>query len=545
MKSDSRLIGPFVAVLALLAPGAAASCGDGPVSSIPEDGTPPPFASSDTVPRFGIWELEVVNDGDYENPFDFREIELRGSVRGPDGDSVAIFGFYDGEADGSEGGLWRLRFRPDEAGRWTYTYRWSDGTPGGEGEFVVEETGALAPLAIDPSAPWYFRTARGDPFHFRGYDLHVMAPYTPTGSLVAELSSIRARFDSLAGQGYNFTMLDGAIGRRTSDPNLWEESWWEDGDPLRFDLEAWRAFEQVLDAARRRGIHVTTFAGMVYQREQYAFEDFQVFLRYWIARLSPFANFLGYSPTWEWGDIWEAEEVDRIMRYVREHTPYPVLLSVHDCSDSRFVGWLSFSMRQKQARTVFDGNGRHRGQGSAKCDASGGVAEAFEDAPIVGSEDVWEAERGQFGHPRNAQEVRRAAWGEMLAGVLPLYSEWHPNPPPEGGEGQAEPEVRRMFDFFYEETRYREYRQLNNLVSRAERQAAAGIPGQEYLVYDEDGGEVRLDLTAVADGREFSVLWFDAATGERRTESTVRGGFTPTFTSPFGTDAVLLLRPAE
>lgn len=39
-----------------------------------------------------------------------------------------------------------------------------------------------------------------------------------------------------------------------------------------------------------------------------------------------------------------------------------------------------------------------------------------------------------------------------------------------------------MFDLFYRETRCRDYEMMNGLVSRAERQAASGVPGEEYLV---------------------------------------------------------------
>lgn len=99
-----------------------------------------------------------------------------------------------------------------------------------------------------------------------------------------------------------------------------------------------------------------------------------------------------------------------------------------------------------------------------------------------------------------------------------------------------------MFDFFYRETRYRAYRRMNDLVEASERQVASGIPGEEYLVYDEDGGRIRLDLTGTADGRSFDVLWYDPASGESRTGSPVRGGATLSLDSPFGEDTVLLLR---
>lgn len=507
---------------------------------------PPPdgIAGADTVPLYGIWSRTVTNDRNYENPYDFREIELRATFRSPGGRTLEFFGFHDGDGEGGvEGDVWRLRFMPDEAGEWTYRYRWTDGTPGDSGSFQVRDTGIPGPLRVDEETPRYFETARGDPFHFRGYDLHVMAPHLDSRSMEEELDEIRRLIrERVAGRGYNFTMLDGLIGRRTGDRNTWEESWWAGpSELLRFDPGSWRAFEEVLRTAAREEVYAVTFAGMVYQGEQYSFEEFRVFLRYWTARLAPFYNFFGYSPTWEWPDIWSPEQVNRIMSYVEEIDPFDRLLSVHDCSDPRFEGWLDFSMRQAQSRTVRAGNSRHAGQSQGACAASGGVGEPFLELPIIGSEDIWEVESGANGLPRSPREVRRGGWGILMGGVLPLYSDWHPAPPPRGGEGRAEPDIRRMFDFVYAETRYREYRRMNELTGRSSGQVASGISGEEYLVYTQGGGPVALDLTGTDPATSFDVLWFDPATGDRRAGGTVTGGRAVTLDPPFDTDAVVLL----
>ena len=62
----------------------------------------------------------------------------------------------------------------------------------------------------------------------------------------------------------------------------------------------------------------------------------------------------------------------------------------------------------------------------------------------------------------------------MMAGVLPVYSEWYWTFCM--GKGSSEREVRLMFDFFYSKTRYRQYQQLNNslavLIPRPPRQMA-------------------------------------------------------------------------
>jgi len=76
----------------------------------------------------------------------------------------------------------------------------------------------------------------------------------------------------------------------------------------------------------------------------------------------------------------------------------------------------------------------------------GGVQAPFDNLPIMGSEEVWEAPVNDDGYPHDAAEVRRAAWGDMTAGVMPVYSEWYWDF--FKGNGKGEPDVRRMFNFF-------------------------------------------------------------------------------------------------
>jgi hypothetical protein len=103
--------------------------------------------------------------------------------------------------------------------------------------------------------------------------------------------------------------------------------------------------EALLDQAKNNGVYVIQFAAFIRQGDQYPFDDFKVFLRYWVARFAAYYNFLGWSPTWEWPEIWTATQVNQIMNYVQTINPFPTILSVHDCSDSHFSGWLDFSER--------------------------------------------------------------------------------------------------------------------------------------------------------------------------------------------------------
>jgi hypothetical protein len=67
---------------------------------------------------------------------------------------------------------------------------------------------------------------------------------------------------------------------------------------------------------------------------------------------------------------------------------------------------------------------------------------------------------------------------------------------------------------------------------------ALADPGREYLVYQPEQGAFTVDLGAGT----YDVEWFDTSSRQTRTEGTVTGGGTRTFSPPCGTPAILYLR---
>ena len=501
------------------------------------------------VGLYDVWETQVTNAKSYSNRFDFNVIELRATFTSPSGSKKNFFGFYDGNGKGGQSGnVWKLRFMPDKVGTWKYSYSWTDGTSGGSGSFNVVDTGLPGPLKVATDNSWYFMTSKGKPFDFRGYDLHTVVKGTATRRILSEVSRVKNLLKTrVIDHGYNFTMLDG-VTNRARDTNrvyTWKESWWlNTTDTKTFDIPVWKAYEEILTLAKNNHIYVMNFNGMIHQPDRYNVQDFKVFLRYWVARFGSYYNYFGWSPTWEWTDIWSASQVKQIMTQVQAWDPFPRLLTVHDCSDNAFSSWLDFSMNQSNGgtNTVFKDNARNIGQRQGSCSAQGGVGTRFLNKPIIASEHIWEIKKNLVDLPQNAAEVRRGAWGIQMAGMMPLYSEWNLYLP--GGTGQGEPEMRRMFDFFYSKTQYRQYKQLNHLVSKSARQVASGISGKEYLVYDEDGGSITINLSGAASSNSFSVLWYDPKRGTQKTGGSVNGGTSRTLKSPFSGDSVLLLKDA-
>ena len=87
------------------------SCTDRP---LPKDLFVKEFRNADNIPRYEILELSFKHNGIYKN--NFFDVSLETFFISPSGIQHRVKGFYYGND------MWKIRFRPDEVGRWTYTY---------------------------------------------------------------------------------------------------------------------------------------------------------------------------------------------------------------------------------------------------------------------------------------------------------------------------------------------------------------------------------------------------------------------------------------
>lgn len=67
------------------------------------------------VPRYEKFELVVILEATYDNPYDARQVALTATFTGPDGREWTVPGFWDGEES------WRVRFTPSAEGEWQYS----------------------------------------------------------------------------------------------------------------------------------------------------------------------------------------------------------------------------------------------------------------------------------------------------------------------------------------------------------------------------------------------------------------------------------------
>jgi hypothetical protein len=66
------------------------------------------------LPRYETVDITVTLKAQYQNPYDLRQVSLDGLFSGPDGKTMKMPGFWDGDS------AWHLRFTPSQVGQWTY-----------------------------------------------------------------------------------------------------------------------------------------------------------------------------------------------------------------------------------------------------------------------------------------------------------------------------------------------------------------------------------------------------------------------------------------
>jgi hypothetical protein len=117
------------------------------------------WRNADSIPRYGVLELSFQHKRVYDNKF--FDVDLEVVFISPNGTARRVKGFFYG------GDVWKVRFSPDELGRWTYTYLMT-ATGGfhreGEGAFNCTPSDADGPVRQNPENPHRWVFANGKPY---------------------------------------------------------------------------------------------------------------------------------------------------------------------------------------------------------------------------------------------------------------------------------------------------------------------------------------------------------------------------------------------
>ncbi|MBD3274210.1 MAG: DUF5060 domain-containing protein [Candidatus Marinimicrobia bacterium] len=279
------------------------------------------------VPLYGIFQLSVVNNADYSDPY--RDVEFQITFTRPDSSTVKYWGFYDNQ------GIWRVRFMPDQLGTWKYSAKFKNGTETFAGTFDCVESNIPGLITKDQENPIWFGYSSGE--HQLIRSIHVGDRF------FAENWSDSARTVFLnwaQEQSYNMLSIASHLlnrdaegrGKGWNTPDLW------DSENNRPNPVEYRKMEAILDSLSERKILVYPFAGFFGQSSDFPVErgDQELYVKYTLARIGAYWNSIynvaGPEPNVkpeEFRNQMDSSNVDRLGQLIQKYNTFDHLLSVH------------------------------------------------------------------------------------------------------------------------------------------------------------------------------------------------------------------------
>lgn len=250
------------------------------------------------LPRIEMWDLfetNVPNSRTYDDPF--RDVELLVEIKTPDGRTLNHYGFYDGEFG------WKIRFSPDELGKWTFKARFSDNSYKTDGEFMcwsADKPGRVLKNRYNPfwlskgnEQKYLFRSFHvGDRFFAENWD----DPNNPDDG------EQRTRFlDWIQENKYNMLSIASHYTNRDEEGR---GKGWDTPDLWPLNPAEYRKMEQIIDTLNARDITVFPFAGFFGARGDWAVDhkEQELYIKYLLARIGHYPNIIltvaGPEPFW-------------------------------------------------------------------------------------------------------------------------------------------------------------------------------------------------------------------------------------------------------
>jgi len=288
-----------------------------------EDGMNFQATNSDRVERWGIFELPL-NGPEDGNPF--LDVELIAQFARGD-QVVEPSGFYDGD------GVYRIRFMPDELGRWTYVTKSNcNELDGKTGEFTCVEPspGNHGPVRVRNIH--YLAYADGTPYFQIGTTCYA---WVHQGDELEEQTLATLRDAPFNKMRMCVFPKDYVYNKNEPQYYPFEGTPLKDWDFTRFNPEFFQHFEKRVGDLMELGIEADIILFHPYDRWGYATMDAETddrYLRYIAARLSAYRN-VWWSMANEY-DLMKAktmEDWDRFFQIVQENDPFQRLRSVHNC----------------------------------------------------------------------------------------------------------------------------------------------------------------------------------------------------------------------
>jgi CubicO group peptidase (beta-lactamase class C family) len=492
-------------------------------------------APDSVTPLQGLFETELVNYSKYSNPF--RDVTLNATFTSPSGRTVHFFGYYDGDGKGGQiGNVWKLRFMPDEIGIWSYTCQFSDGIPGKTGRFTCVDKGAKpGPLQLEGR---WLKFANNERFYLRSYyfseAFNGKSPYWEN------------KIDMLFGGEYKYnfcctTFWQGRLLVKNRWNNIEYNGFYPiyDEDYTQLDLRSWRHVDEVLQRLESHGVIWFNFDGFVPNvggnmgRQRLDFDAQKIYIRNVVARLAPYWN-VTWNIAFEWQEFMSADEVQRLVDFTKQTDPWNHLITVHDQNGYRTAKELITDLHVDFVTLQYN---------AGKCGdaimANQFIQQYSADVPAYAQEVCWESDT-----KLNPEQIRKGAWGVVLAGGLLNYAEMfegsNQGQPENYGDGKALPQLEIMFDFV-ESLPYASMESHNELVDNGN--ICFAQPKVRYVCYSPLGTEIKVDLSAACGS--FKAIWLNPRSGKITNAGKIIGGGKEIFLCPDEEDWLLYLLREE
>ena len=459
-----------------------------------------------TVEKWGRFSVSYSNASWEANPFD---VELRGVFTSPTGRVLKQWGFYHGDDS------WSLYFMPDEVGRWSFeTVSPDPELDGKAGAFDCIPSGLPGKLVPDGNR-WRLSDAGGDApviwnppvadgvhWGFRGRPA--------TDPSVAD--AIRLAHDVVGARVISFHDL-------LIIPNGWAREWPQDSVPYvvgregeEFHLPFWDHLNAKLDALRDRGMgHYIMF----YSDDELTPDRYGItpkspaelrFFRYTLARLACYPIVL-----WDTGiDIGEYRDkawIDWFAEWVNENDPW------RHPTGSRSGGGSGGAM--PRTATYFS-------TGGAEIPTRAELLSLLDRGVPTAHTDHWRPfiRRGNWNHDK----IRTVIWRCALSGGQASHPDYNQGPVDMAGVRVGSAYIGHATRFLREELRgdIADLSPHDELIVAGENAILAANRGEEYVLYDLDGGTVTLDLSHAA--APLTACWYNPRTGDATPIGAVRKG---------------------
>ncbi|MEO6789030.1 MAG: DUF4038 domain-containing protein, partial [Chthoniobacteraceae bacterium] len=474
---------------------------------------------ADDVPRWQPHDFNFTAKAKTANPF---MVPFSATVKGPDGKSFALPGFFDGD------GTWKIRVSPTAEGKWSLVTKSEvKELDGKTAEFTcVKNTNpnVHGVLRVDKAHPHHFIFDDGTRFFMQGYEydwlwaLDMDKPGVPT---------VEASLDLIAKHGFNYVIINSYAhdtnwrkGKSAPDdfgPSLlypWEGTN-EQHDQSLMNVAYWQHYDRVMTALAERDIQAHMLI-KVYNKAvkwpAHGSDEEKLFFRWLVARYAAYPNII-------WDFAKEAHNEKDLaykqgwLKWLRENDPYHHLTTVHDddkANDSGAYDELT-DFRADQGHKDWHNVVLHQRERRAWPVAN--VESDYECGPLGVNDKT-------YGKAESPEEMMGTLWEIAMAGgyvaYYYTYTAWDVIRPLDVPPGYA---MMKHFGDFWRATEYWTLEPSDKLVSAG---YCLANPGREYVVFEKTAAPFTLEIAGAK--APLKAEWFNPLTGKRTTAGTLNNG---------------------